>query len=142
MRARSPALALALLVAYVAISRPAVAADTQGPLETAAYGWLELLDAGRFSDAWRDAAPLLRDGVTQAEWETATRKVRDKFGAIASRHVASKDYHRQIDGGPDGNYFTLRIVTSFVDGSEAVEVVTLMAGADGTYRAVAYGIKR
>ena len=90
----------------------------QGPLEVAAYGWLELLDAGRFDDAWRDGDALLRNGVTQVQWNEAMRKVRDGFGPIASRRVANKDYHRQIEGGPDGNYFTLRVATTFSDGRE------------------------
>jgi hypothetical protein len=139
-RARSTAI-VAALCALLGASR-AIAADFQGPLESAAYGWLELLDAGRFDDAWREGDPLLREGVTQSQWTEATRKVRDGFGAIASRHVGGKDYHRQIEGGPDGNYFTLRVVTGFGDGREVVEVVTLAADPDQTYRAVAYGIKR
>ena len=73
---------------------------------------------------------------------TRCATVRDGFGAVASRRVASKDYHRQIEGGPDGDYFTLRIVTSLADGREVVEVVTLTAGADQQYRTAAYGIKR
>jgi hypothetical protein len=142
MRAAPVAIVIAVLSALAVATRPATAAEFAGPLETAVYGWLELLDAGRFDDAWQNADPLLREGVSQAEWTTATRKVRDGFGAIASRHVASKDYHRQIEGGPDGNYFTLRIDTSFGDGRRVVEVVTLTAGSGGTYRTVAYGIKR
>lgn len=141
MRARCIAIAVAVLVASAATSRPA-AADFAGPLEIAAYGWIELLDAGRFDDAWREGAELLRSGVTQSQWSDAMRKVRDGFGAIASRRVASKDYHRQIEGGPDANYFTLRIVTSLADGREVVEIVTLTAGADQKYRTAAYGTKR
>jgi hypothetical protein len=142
MRARCIAIAVAVLAASAATSRPSAAADFEGPLEIAAYGWLELLDAGRFDDAWREGADLLRSGVTQAEWTAATRNVRDGLGAVASRRVTSKDYHREIEGGPPGNYFTLRITTGFPDGREVVEIVTLAAGADQTYRTAAYGTKR
>jgi hypothetical protein len=138
---RCIAIGVAVLVASAATSRPA-AAEFEGPLEIAAYGWLELLDAGRFDDAWREGADLLRSGVTQAEWTAATRNVRDGFGAVASRSVTNKDYHREIEGGPAGNYFTLRIVTRLADGREVVEVVTLLAGADQKYRTAAYGTKR
>ncbi len=104
----------------------AAAAEFEGPLEIAAYGWLELLDAGRFDDAWREGDRRCCAAASRRpSGPTATRKVRDGFGAVASRSVANKDYHRQIEGGPDGNYFTLRIVTSLADGREVVEVVTL-----------------
>jgi hypothetical protein len=141
MRARCIAIAVAVLAASAATSRLA-AADFEGPLEIAAYGWLELLDAGRFDDAWREGDELLRSGVTQSQWSEATRKVRAGFDAVASRRVANKDYHRQIEGGPDGNYFTLRIATSLAGGREVVEIVTLTAGADQKYRTAAYGTKR
>ena len=136
---RAIAIAAALLASFASVR---AAAEFQGPLETAAYEWLALLDAGRFDDAWRAGDALLRDGVTQAQWTEATRTVRDGFGAVASRRVANKDYHRQIEGGPDGDYFTLRVVTQFSSGREVVEVVTLTAGADQAYRPAAYGIKR
>ena len=136
------AVVVAALVASVATARSAVAAAEAGPLEVAAYGWLELLDAGRFDDAWREGADLLRSGVTQSQWSEAMRNVREGFGPVASRSVAAKDYHRQIDGGPDGDYFTLRINTELVDGREVIEVVTLTAGSGQTYRTAAYGTRR
>jgi len=137
--ARRVGIAIALIAA-IAPARPAAAAD--GPLEIAALTWLGLLDEGRFEDAWREGAPLLRDGVTQERWVAATRRLRDELGRIASRAVIDKAYHRQIEGGPDGTYFTLRIRTALVGAGERIEIVTLTAGADGQYRTVAYGIKR
>ena len=131
-----------VLVALALVADSRTAAAFNGPLESGGYAWLELLDQGRFDDAFREGGELLRSGVTQAEWTAATRKVRDGFGAVASRDVISKDYHRQIDGGPPGDSFTLRIHTRMADGREVVEVVTLMAGTDQKYRTVAYGTKR
>jgi len=131
-----------VLIALALVAGSQVSAAFNGPLESAGYAWLELLDQGRFDDAFREGDELLRSGVTQSEWTEATRSVRDGFGAVSSRDVISKDYHRQIDGGPAGNYFTLRIRTRMADGREMVEIVTLMAGPDQKYRPVAYGTKR
>jgi len=139
MRARRIAWALLGLILAAGAH---TAAAFNGPLEAAAYTWLEFLDQGRFDDAFREGDTLLRSGVTQSEWTEATRKVRDGFGAVASRAAISKDYHRQIDGGPPGNYFTLRIHTRMTDGREVVEILTLTAGTDQKYRTVAYGTKR
>lgn len=129
------------LVCLLAVPRSARCDD--GPLEIASYTWLELLDRDRFDDAWREASPILQEGTTQAQWVDATRKVRAQFGPVTSRSVLSKDYHRQLEGGPDGNYFTLRIRTGFANGGQLVEVVTVTASsADPQYRVAAYGIKR
>jgi hypothetical protein len=121
---------------------PPLARATEGPLEIAALTWLELLDQSRFDDAWREGAPLLRDGVTQQQWVDATKKLRAELGPVAERTVVDKAYHQQIEGGPDGHYFTLRIRSRLASGGERVEIVTLTAGADQQYRAAAYGIKR
>jgi Protein of unknown function (DUF4019) len=138
--ARRTGCAFALAIA-VALALPRVAA-ADGPLEIAATTWLELLDEGRFADAWRESAPQLRDGTTAQAWTEATHKVRVDFGAVKSRNFVGKDYHRQLEGEPDGNYFTLRSQTTLADGTTRLEIVTLTAGADGQYRAAAYGIKR
>jgi len=140
MTRRSVALTLLLLCA---IAAPHAARAADGPLETAAYSWLRLLDMDRFADAWREGGPLLRDGVTESEWIEATKRVRANWGPVESRTTVDKGYHRQIDGGPDGNYFTLRIQTHFANGGEKLEIVTLTTTpTDQQYRAVAYGIKR
>jgi len=129
------------LLLAIALPRASRAAD--GPLETAAYAWLGLLDTERWADAWREGGPLLRDGVTESEWIEATQRVRENWGPIESRTTVDKGYHTQIDGGPDGQYFTLRIKTHFMNGGEKLEIVTLTATPpDQQYRAVAYGIKR
>jgi hypothetical protein len=140
MTLRRVAITLLLLCA---IAAPRVVRAEDGPLETAAYSWLKLLDTERWADAWREAGPLMRDGVTESEWIEATKRVREAWGPIESRTTVDKGYHRQIDGGPDGNYFTLRIQTHFANGGEKLEIVTLTTTpTDQQYRAVAYGIKR
>ena len=131
-----------VLVTAVALALPHRVAAADGPLEIAATTWLELLDQGRFADAWRESAPQLRDGTTERAWTEATHEVRANFDAVVSRTYVSKDYHRQLEGEPDANYFTLRSQTTLANGTTRLEIVTLTAGADGQYRAAAYGIKR
>ncbi len=142
MSATSLARGAIALAIGLGLALPRVAA-ADGPLEIAATTWLELLDQGRFADAWRESAQQLRDGTTESAWTEATRKVRAEFGgAVQSRMFVGKDYHRQLEGEPDANYFTLRSQTALADGTARLEIVTLTAGADGQYRAAAYGIKR
>ena len=128
------ALALALLVA-------APAGATDGPLERASGSWLGLLDAGRFDDAWNEAAELLRRSVSRSELEDATRRLRESMGAVTSREAVTKDYHQDLNGVA-GIFFTLRFRTRLADGRQVVEVVTLTPDASQQYRVAAYGLKR
>jgi hypothetical protein len=68
--------------------------------------------------------------------------VREGFGAVASRTRLTRDFHMQLEGAPDGKYFTLRFRTRLAGGRQEIEVVTLSADDDGRYRVVAYGLKR
>ena len=122
---------------------PAFGQGAAGPLEAASIRWLQLLDQGRFDDAWNEGASLLHQDITKNQWTDGTRHVRDRFGAVQGRELLAKDYHRQIQDGPDGDYFTLRYQTSFTDGRPpVVELITLVLAPDEQYRPVAYGIKR
>ena len=133
-------LAIAVGVASL-VAAPEIAHAGEGPLERVAGAWLELLDAGRFDDAWQAGAALLRR-VPESQWTEETRRLREGYGPVVSRAAVVKDYHQQLEGAPDGTYFTLRFRSRLTDGREIVEVVTLTAEADQQYRVALYGIKR
>jgi len=131
-----------LLISVAWIS-PSSAQAAEGPLESAATRWLQLLDQGRFDDAWNEGTPLLHKDITQSEWTQGTRRVRERFGTVQSRQLLAKDYQMHMEDAPDDNYFTLRYLTSFTDGRpSAVELITLVLAPDGQYRPAAYGLKR
>ena len=138
---RRARLALAWVGIAALVAAPALARASEGPLERTAGAWLELLDTGRFDDAWRGGAALLRrEG--EAQWTEETRRLREEYGPVESRTAVVKDYHQQLEGAPDGVYFTLRFRTLLASGGEIVEVVTLTPEADQQYRVAVYGIKR
>jgi hypothetical protein len=139
VRRRAPL--LASLAAALLLAAPRSVAGGEGPLEVAATSWLQLLDQGRFDEAWREAADLLRSGGSAQDWIEATRRLREKYGAAESRELLAKDYHQQFDGAPDGIYFTLRYRTHFSSGDQ-IELVTLTPDVSQRYRVGAYGIKR
>lgn len=137
-RARALVRAALLLLASFA---PASAFASEGPLEIAAMTGLALVDEGRYEDAWREAAPLLHDGTSLAQWSETTRRLREPLGRVVSREVLEKAYHTTLEGGPDGTYFTLRIRARLSGGGERIELVTLSAGSDPQYRVAVYGLK-
>lgn len=140
MTARRVACVLSLAIA-LSLGSAARAAEP-GPLEIAAFTWLELLDAGRFEDAWRESDPLLRQGIDRASWIAATKGLRDALGPVASREGVDRSYHTALEGAPAGHFFTLRIRTRLAGGGERIEIVTLVGGAEPSYRVAAYGLKR
>lgn len=133
----------ALVFTCIALLAALDARAGAGPLEIAAFTWLELLDEGRFDEAWREAAPLLHETTTAETWKERMRQLRGGFGPVSSRDGVDRAYHTTLEGAPDGTYFTLRIRTRLADGGERIEIVTLTSRAGSeAYRVAAYGIKR
>jgi hypothetical protein len=134
----SLAFASLLLVAAIGAAR---AADSPA-FDTAVTSWLGLLDAGRYDDAWREASDLLHQGTTQEQWTEEARGLRAKYGHPLSHEIVVRDYQMQFPGGPDGKYFTLRVLTKFDDAKQALEIVTVALTPDLKWRVAAFGIKQ
>lgn len=131
-----------VLFAFLVAPQNAPAQATPNPLDGAALHWLGLLDAGKFAEAWQAGGALLRASTSEDDWIVATERVREGFGVVDSRMRLTRDFHMELEGEPDGKYFTLRFRTRLASGREEIEVVTLAADDDGRYRVVAYGLKR
>ena len=62
-----------------------------------AGSWLALVDSGKYSDSWSEAAQLFKERITLQEWESALQSVRTPLGKVASRaeeHSLHKDLTR------------------------------------------------
>ncbi len=107
----------------------------------AADKWLALVDAGQYKASWEQAAPVLRNAVGVAQWEQGGRAVRTPVGAFQARTLASAQYTTTMPGAPQGQYVVLQYTTRFADRANAVEIVTPMLDADGTWRVSGYFLK-
>ena len=132
----------AVLGAGLLLAGPAWAGDTpEDAAQAAAETWLKVVDEGRYEASWDQAAKLFKGAVTREQWKQAVAGVRGPLGRTVSRKVRSRQYTETVPGGPDGKYVVIQFDTVFEKKSSAVETVTPMLDADGTWRVSGYFIR-
>ena len=109
--------------------------------ESAALAWLVLIDSGNYPASWTAASTLFRLHVSQSQWQRMAANVRVPFGALKSRKLQSATFTRSVPGAPDGKYVIVKFASSFDKKASAVETVTPMLDADGTWRVSGYYIR-
>ena len=114
---------------------------TEAAAETAALAWLVLVDTGNYSASWNAASSLFRQHVPQSQWQTAAASARVPLGALKSRKLQSAAFMRSVPGAPDGEYVIVTFASSFENKVSAIETVTPMVDADGTWRVSGYYIR-
>jgi hypothetical protein len=117
------------------------AADKEKMAVTAAKNWLALVDSGKYSKSWKQAAEYFRTAINPEQWEQSLTAVRKPLGAVISRKLKSATYKTSLPGAPDGEYIVIQFNTSFRNKKAAVETVTPMYERDGVWRVSGYFIK-
>lgn len=108
---------------------------------TVASSWLAVVDAGSYDQSWTQAATYFQSAVNREQWHQAMKSVRQPLGDTVSRAVMRATYTTELPGAPDGEYVVIQFDTSFENKRNAVETVTPMRDADGTWRVAGYFIK-
>jgi opacity protein-like surface antigen len=131
------------MVTAALLSASAIAQDSQStsPAEAAASAWLALVDAGRYSDSWDQAAGLFKSKISAPSWASAIGGVRGPLGALKSRRIQSSTFTHTLPGVPDGNYVVITYSSRFDNKAEAVETVTPSQEKDGTWHVSGYFVK-
>ena len=126
----------------LAVGRFGWTAETPEQVATnAAKAWLALVDQGKRGESWDAAAKLFKAAVTRDKWNESVAAVRDPLGKVVSRKVKSARFTETLPGAPDGKYVVLQFDTSFERKKKAVETITPMQEADGTWKVSGYFIK-
>ena len=108
---------------------------------SSAEAWLSLVDEGKYSDSWNEAAGYFKGAIKEERWQETLQAVRKPLGKVISREVKSKSYQTSLPGAPDGEYVVIQFETSFENKKSAVETVTPMTDKDGKWRVSGYFIK-
>ena len=108
---------------------------------SSAEAWLSLVDEGKYSDSWNEAAGYFKGAIKEERWQETLQTVRKPLGKVISRQVKSKSYHTSLPGAPDGEYVVIQFETSFENKKSAIETVTPMMDKDGKWRVSGYFIK-
>jgi hypothetical protein len=103
--------------------------------------WVALIDEGKYSESWKEAAEYFKNAVTQEQWEKAAQAVRLPLGKRLSRKIKSSEYETSLPGAPDGEYVVIQFETVFENKKAAIETVTTMLDRDGTWRVSGYFIQ-
>jgi hypothetical protein len=131
---------VASALAFVAL-RPAQAETREEAAEKAARSWLALVDQAKYPESWDQAAPFFKKAVTQDKWKEMVVPVREPLGKVVSRTLKSSAYKESIPNAPAGPYVVIQFTTDFEHKKDAIETVTPMADADGTWRVSGYYIQ-
>ena len=107
----------------------------------AADAWLELIDNGEYGKSWEDSAVYFRNEVNKSHWKRQLSAVRKPLGQLISRKLKSSRYLSSLPGAPDGEYVVILYKTSFDNKRSAIETVTPMKEADGSWKVSGYYIK-
>jgi len=115
--------------------------DKEKAAVNAAETWLTLVDTGKYSESWQEAAEYFRNSVEPDQWEQMLQSVRTPLGKMISRKLKTKTYKTALPGAPDGQYVVIQFETSFQNKKFAIETVTPMFDKDGRWRVSGYYIK-
>ena len=121
--------------------RPDPAAGVEKAAISSAEAWLNAIDAGRYSESWKDADLFFQGAVTGERWAKSMESFRKPLGSLISRNLKSARPMTEIPGAPDGQYALMQFDTSFTSKKSAVETVTFMLEKDGQWRAAGYFIE-
>ena len=134
----------ALLIATVILALGASGLAGERP-EIAAMksteSWLSLVDQGKYGESWDAAAKLFRAALTRDKWKEAVGAARGPIGKLVSRTFKLAEYKTSLPGAPDGKYIVIQFDSSFASKKTAVETVTPMQEADGSWRVSGYFVK-
>ncbi|HKR01133.1 MAG TPA: serine hydrolase [Pyrinomonadaceae bacterium] len=117
------------------ISGRALGEADQSSLRKLTESWLQLIDAGRFTESWEELSDKLRAKFARDKWQSALQPFIGKVGKIKTRRFKSADY-----SDPETETVTVEFESSFTKFPAASEVVTLERGKDGRWRVAGYSI--
>ena len=133
---------LALLTCLVLISTAGCASRSRAPSakrvkKTAAavfaQEWVELLDAGKYDQAFEQKPLRYRVSSTRQQFERYMLGRRVPFGRALSRKFIAATFTTKMVGLPDGEYETILFKTGFENKAAAAERVILTKEAGRRY---------
>src|ERR1035437_9000820 len=113
----------------------------ENPTVSAARSWLALIDAGNYSESWKQASAFFQGAVTEAVWENSMTTFRKPLGELVSRQLKSAQPMTELPGAADGQYVVMQFETSFANKKSAIETVTFALEKDGQWKSAGYFIK-
>jgi hypothetical protein len=124
-----------------AVPSAANAGQNETVAVAAAQKWLSVMDAGNYSESWKEASEIFQKGITQTNWNNLISTYRQPLGSLVSRKLLSSQAMTELPGAPDGQYVVMQFDTSFANKTATVETVTFDLEKDGQWKSSGYFIK-
>jgi DNA-binding CsgD family transcriptional regulator len=105
-----------------------------------ALDWLAVLDREQWSASWTQTSALFRAQVSETQWTSMVRPLRQSLGSVSGRSFAGATEASSAPALPTGQYETLQFQTRFARKADAIEIVSLARDASG-WRVVGYYIR-
>lgn len=134
-------LSTGLLFVSIAFSTQASEPEVIEEARVETVAWLALTDTGQYESSWDSVSVLFKGAISKEDWERSLSAVRTPIGALRTREMAASEFSTTLPGAPDGEYVVFQFNSSFERKAEAIETVTAMKDADGTWRVAGYFIK-
>jgi hypothetical protein len=103
--------------------------------------WLQLVDDGHFSNSLDNASSMLRDAISNENWNRALRTSRSPLGKIGSRKLMGAKFVENLPGAPTGEYVVFGFASAFDTKDNMIETVTARKDDDGIWRVAGYFIR-
>jgi len=105
---------------------PVLAGPTEDQVAASAKTWLTLIDARNYTQAYKSAADIFHQGISEARWEKMVESGRGEVGAPKSREFQAAELTKTLPGMPDGDYANVAFQTEFETKGPSTEIVTLV----------------
>jgi hypothetical protein len=89
------------------------------------------VDAGKADEAWKQASPTFRSGMTREDWTKKAAGWRDSLGTVANRKPTGASFSEVLPGAPDAHYVLVSYTTDFSKKKGASEVVITVKEGGG-----------
>ena len=109
--------------------------------QSAADGWLRLVDQMRYDESWDSAAAPFRQAVARADWGEAVLQARHRLEPIVARKLLRGTFTTTLPDAPAGDYVVLQYEAQGARGTAVVETVTPMREADRRWRVAGYFVR-
>jgi hypothetical protein len=141
MKTRLLSIALmALLIAAFAACTSSNPEDATKDGIAAATKWVELVDAGKYDDAWASSADEIKTAGPKEGFAKMMEQTRSPLGKEVSRAVKDKAYAKDPQNAPPGEYVQIHFSTAFENAKSATELVIVKKQADGTWKVGQYSV--
>ena len=129
------------LVLLISSSAYADESETVAAARDSVDAWLELIDADQFSESLENASPVLRNAITDENWNQSLRGSRSPLGEVQSRKLLGTKFAKDLPGAPPGDYVVFGFASVFQEQDNVIETVTAKKNDDGVWRVAGYFIR-